>query len=183
MNIWIYRNGTQEGPYTSEQIKSMNLPADTPAWHQGLADWTTLGNINLDMPVAVPTDNSETDAYTGHRQVEEVEATPVSTEQQQYTWNAWKNSTAQSAPQQMKKDEPQPPCPPSYLGWAIAITLCCCTPLGIVAIIYAAKVRERYQRGNYAGARKASDIAQWCIIISIALGMFGSMLVSSLISV
>lgn len=183
MNIWIYRNGAQEGPYTSEQIKAMNLSPDTPAWHQGLSDWTTLGHINLDIPMAVPADHN---AESAEHKVEEVEATPVSAAQQQYTWNAWKNQTAQGAPQQPRqpqKEESQAPCPPSYLGWAIAVTLCCCTPLGVVAIIYAAKVKERYQRGNLAGAQKASDIAQWCIIISIALGMLGSMMVSSLMGV
>jgi len=52
---------------------------------------------------------------------------------------------------------------PSYLGWAIAVTLLCSWIFGIVAIIYAVKVGDRLRTGDYYGAREASQKAKnWC---------------------
>lgn len=64
-----------------------------------------------------------------------------------------------------------PPCPPTYLVWAIIVTVCCCTPLGIVAIIYAANIKNAYYRGDYAKAQRNSNRAQAWIIAAIVLGL------------
>ena len=55
---------------------------------------------------------------------------------------------------------------PNYLVQAILVTLCCgCWPLGIVAIVQAAKVNGLIAQGDYEGARRASESAKmWCII-------------------
>lgn len=51
MNIWIIRNGEKEGPLTDyeirEKIESGELNASTPAWHETLDAWITLGDIQL----------------------------------------------------------------------------------------------------------------------------------------
>lgn len=39
MQIWIYINGMQQGPYTVEQLKVMGIGRDTPVWYEGLPDW------------------------------------------------------------------------------------------------------------------------------------------------
>ena len=44
--------------------------------------------------------------------------------------------------------------------WAILSTLFCCLPLGIVSIIYAAKVNKLYRTGDYQGAQDAADKAK-----------------------
>ena len=55
--------------------------------------------------------------------------------------------------------------PQNYLVWAILSTICCCLPLGIVAIVYAAQVDSKFAAGDYAGAQQSSDNAkQWCWI-------------------
>ncbi len=64
-----------------------------------------------------------------------------------------------------------PPCPPTYLVWAIIATVCCCTPLGIVAIIYAANIKNAYYRGDYMMAQRNSSRAQAWIIAAIVLGI------------
>src|SRR5262245_11816299 len=52
---------------------------------------------------------------------------------------------------------------PNYLTQAILVTLCCCWPLGIVAIVQAAKVNGFVGSGDYESARRASDSAKmWC---------------------
>lgn len=60
--------------------------------------------------------------------------------------------------------------PPSYLAWAIAATLLCCLPAGIVSIVYAAQVNSKYLAGDYAGALAASRLAKGWAIASTAVG-------------
>lgn len=58
--------------------------------------------------------------------------------------------------------------PSNYLLWAILSTLFCCLPLGIVSIIKSTSVNSKWQAGDYAGARKASEQAKkWAIISAI----------------
>jgi hypothetical protein len=54
---------------------------------------------------------------------------------------------------------------PNYLVQAILVTLCCCLPFGIVAIVYAAQVNSKLDTGDVAGATAASNNAKlWCWI-------------------
>jgi predicted RNA-binding Zn-ribbon protein involved in translation (DUF1610 family) len=60
--------------------------------------------------------------------------------------------------------------PPNYLAQAILVTLFCCLPFGIVAIVYAAQVNGRAQAGDMRGAMSASESAKmWCWV-SFGLG-------------
>jgi uncharacterized membrane protein YvbJ len=60
---------------------------------------------------------------------------------------------------------------PNHLALAILVTLCCCIPSGIVAIIYAAQVNPRVIEGNYTAALDASKKAAiWCWV-SFAVGL------------
>lgn len=61
--------------------------------------------------------------------------------------------------------------PPTYLGWSIAAIICCCLITGVIAVIYAARVTPCYDRGDYEGARKASERAELWLIISITAGI------------
>jgi hypothetical protein len=66
--------------------------------------------------------------------------------------------------------------PPNYLVQSILVTLCCCLPLGVVAIIFAAQVNSKLAAGDYAGAAESSKKAKmWCWIA------FGCGLVATLI--
>lgn len=54
---------------------------------------------------------------------------------------------------------------PNYLWQSIAITVCCCLPFGIVAIVYAAQVKSKVSIGDIPGAQEASNKAKmWCWI-------------------
>lgn len=48
------------------------------------------------------------------------------------------------------------PCPPTHWRAALASTLLLCPPFGVVALIYAAQVRQAYRRGDYPIAARAS---------------------------
>ena len=65
--------------------------------------------------------------------------------------------------------------------WAILTTLFCCLPLGIVSIIYAAKVDGLVAMGNLAAAQEAADKAKswamwaagaWLVLIILYVVFF-----------
>lgn len=39
MQIWIYLNDIQQGPYSLEQLRAMGIDPATPVWYEGLAQW------------------------------------------------------------------------------------------------------------------------------------------------
>lgn len=54
----------------------------------------------------------------------------------------------------------KPEQPKTYLTEAILATICCCWPLGIPAIVHAARVEGKYNRGDYEGAEESSRQAK-----------------------
>jgi hypothetical protein len=54
---------------------------------------------------------------------------------------------------------------PNYLAQAILVTILCCLPFGIPAIVFSAQVNGKLAAGDYAGAVEASKRAKmWCWI-------------------
>ncbi|MBR5639701.1 MAG: CD225/dispanin family protein [Muribaculaceae bacterium] len=64
-----------------------------------------------------------------------------------------------------------PECPPTNLVWAIIATICCCMPLGILAIIFASLTKKNYKQGDYRKAEKYSEYSAWSIIFAIMIGL------------
>lgn len=60
---------------------------------------------------------------------------------------------------------------PNYLWQSIVVTLCCCLPLGIVSIIFAAQVNSKLAQGDIAGARDASQKAKMFALIGFGVGI------------
>lgn len=113
--IYVLVNGQQQGPYTLEQVKAMNIAPDTQVWAQGMETWMA------------------------------AEAAPV---------------TAQLFGQAAPVSEPPAACPNNNLVWAIVTMLCCCQPLGVVALVNALQVGSKYAAGDYEGAVKCADNAK-----------------------
>ena len=75
----------------------------------------------------------------------------------------------------------EPPKIQNYLVPSILITLCCCVPAGIVAIIYAAQVNSKLAAGDIAGAQNSARLAKiwtWVgfgcgIVLGILYAIFG----------
>ncbi len=61
--------------------------------------------------------------------------------------------------------------PQNYLVSAIFVTLLCCLPLGIVSIVYASQVDSKFNAGDYAGARQASDSARTWYHAALIIGL------------
>lgn len=65
---------------------------------------------------------------------------------------------------------------PNYLAPAILSTICCCLPVGIIAIIFAAQVDSKLTAGDRAGALEASNKAKLFTWMAVILGLLGSVL-------
>jgi len=66
---------------------------------------------------------------------------------------------------------PPPEAVPNYLVHSILVTLCCCLPFGIVALIYASQVNNKLAAGDIAGAQNASRRARTWVIVAFILGI------------
>jgi len=59
---------------------------------------------------------------------------------------------------------------PNYLVQSILVTFCCCVPLGIPAIVFAAQVNAKLQAGDVAGAIESSNKAKMWSWIAFGSG-------------
>ena len=147
---WYYsKNGTQLGPVSEGEIiaklASGEVSAADLVWKEGMADWRPAASVAelASLRVIPPVVNS-----------------PVVN-------SPYAPPTFPSAPM------PGGANIPNYLWQSIVVTIFCCWPLGIPAIVYAAKVNGLRARGDIAGAMAASSSAKtWCIVAAgIWLGL------------
>jgi hypothetical protein len=70
-----------------------------------------------------------------------------------------------------------PPAPQvnNYLVQAVLSAFCCCLPLGVVAIIYAAQVNSKLAAGDIAAAQAASKNAKMWSLIALGAGALVSL--------
>ena len=174
MNYWINHKGVQSGPVDLDGMKQMGLTDEAYVWREGLTDWVKItqlpelqgvygmaGAPTTQQPVAQPEVPRQSETVTG----------------QPYQQPAQPYQQPQYAGTQPAASEP---CPPTNLVWAIITTVLCCLPAGIVAIIYAMKVTNKYREGDIEGAKRASEVGAWWCIVSIILGILSMPLVSLL---
>ena len=57
-----------------------------------------------------------------------------------------------------------------YLVWSILVTIFCLWPLGIPAIVYAAKINKLVMMGDFFGAQDAAKKAKLFTILSACIG-------------
>jgi hypothetical protein len=62
---------------------------------------------------------------------------------------------------------------PNYLVLSIILTICCCSPFGLVGIIFAAQVNSKLRAGDVAGAQHASKIAKIFCILGVVFLILG----------
>ena len=142
---WYYsKNNTQLGPVTGDELRAKLssgevFPTDL-IWKEGMADWLPASRVPEFASGAV--------------------SSPALPPVVPVTGNA--GASPYSTP-----FYPSPPMIgvpiPNYLWQSIVVTLFCCLPFGIVAIVYAAKVDGLRAAGDVAGASSASASAKtWC---------------------
>lgn len=161
MKQYYYANGDQQlGPFTLQELQSKNLSKDTYVWYEGLSDWTRAGDL--------PELNSL------------FEAAATATPPPGNTGTAKPGGFGQpvggyNQPTQGGYNQPyNPPSgnkPKTWLVEAILVTVLCCLPGGIVAIVYASQVDTKWAQGDTLGAQKSSDNAKLWTMISLGVSL------------
>jgi hypothetical protein len=162
---WYYsKNGTQLGPVEESELRaklgSGEISAADLVWKDGMPDWLAASrvaelNVAVSPPTAAPLGGMTQSPYSPPQSL------PVQTFPQTQIY--------------------QGPNIPTNLWQSIVVTLMCCLPFGIVAIVYAAKVDGLKARGDIAGAMSAAASSRtWCnvsvlvwvgfLILSLAMG-------------
>jgi hypothetical protein len=72
---------------------------------------------------------------------------------------------------------------PNYLVQSILVTLLCCLPFGIPAIVYSAQVNGKIQSGDIQGAIDSSNKAKMWGWISFGLGLVGGVIYGILVAI
>ena len=136
MKYYVANNGKPDGPYSVDELKSLDITPGTLVWNKDLKTWTPAGEV------------PELNAYLlGGAQ------NPPSLPNGGYTNNYTTNGNS----------HPEIPiCPKTWLVESILVTLFCCLPFGIVGIIKASQVDSAFRAGDFIGAQQNSkDAGKW----------------------
>lgn len=140
--MFYFAEGSERrGPFTFEQLKSYNITPETLVWYNGLTDWTPAAQAHL--TAALFSDDS----------------TRVSQPPHVYEQNSYVEQ------QYTEYDRPA-----NMLVWAILVTVLCCWPFGIPAIVCAARVNALWAQGKYQEAIDSAKRARTWTIVSAAVG-------------
>jgi hypothetical protein len=148
--LWYYsKNAAQLGPVSLDELRaklaSGEVLSTDMVWREGMPDWRPASAMfELAVPIA-------------SQQAPPVAAEVVNPPSQQ-------PFAAQNASAEMLIS--------NYLWQSIVVTIFCCWPVGIPAIVYAAKVDELKARGDIDGAMEASASAKrWCWVSVASWGV------------
>lgn len=166
---WYYsKNSTQLGPVSDAELLTKLASGEVlrtdMVWREGMPDWVAASTVpELAVPVPGVTQEAPALRQSGGNAPASPYASPVA---------------SQYAPGILI---------PNYLWQSIVVTIFCCWPCGIPAIVYAAKVDGLKMSGNINGAMEASANAKkWCFIslfswigIMVLYGIFAAFMVAS----
>ena len=141
MKYFIVENNQPAGPFEIEELVRKGIKADDLVWCEGMEQWTSASNISEIMaalnrcpgiPPVMPLNMNQPPVY--------------------------KTEQEPAAPEQVVST--MPAMPNTWLVASIIVTLFCCAPFGIAAIVYAARVETLWQTGRYEDAEKTSGKAK-----------------------
>ncbi|MEP2774874.1 MAG: GYF domain-containing protein [Luteolibacter sp.] len=156
---WYYsKNGMQLGPVAEEELlaksKSGEVAATDLIWKEGMADWTPLGQVpEFQLSASTPAAMTPPPSSMGSVPMPQPAAYQASQMPGNIPTYLWQSIVA------------------TVLGaltcWLVAM------PLGIVAIVFAAKVEGLQRSGDFAGATSASKSAKsWMLASYACLALF-----------
>ena len=187
MQYWIIKDGESKGPFTLEELQAMGISQTTKIWCKGMDNWTKAGETDIaDALFAHVVDEREERSAESAEAPEQPRMTPPPYNPALYSQPPY---TPQQPPMPGYRPQPSPQqiyndgyrrgledgkkldadtdtskCPPSNMVWAVLATVFCCMPAGIVSIVYASRVSGLYHKGDFVGAKRASDrAAYWAL--------------------
>lgn len=140
--------GRQRGPIDESELLQAGITPQSSVWRPGMAAWTNACDV------------AELNYLFVQRMPPMPPVPPVPPVPPRPAYQA----PAATPPSSEKA-------PSSYLPWAIASTVLCCVPLGIVAIYFASKVDSLWRDGDRAGALSNAEKAKMWTIISAVAGI------------
>lgn len=166
---WYYsNNGQQAGPVSQDQLAELYRngtvkPFDL-VWNESMTEWTPIGSVG---------------EFAAYAPAPPMAAAPAPSEAPP-TLSAAPPLSAAPAPSYASYGAGGNPEPPTYLWQAIVVTVLCCLPFGIPAIVFSTKVKPAYLAGDYAASLEASKKAKmWCIV-ALIVGLITNILVFTL---
>lgn len=171
---WIIENGKPIGPFSIDDLKvRRDFTAALPVWCAEFTDWTTAGEVPELACLIVEDEATITDEETSKEENKTPEAkfenffgmhrTAEPQPQGQQPW------IITAIPEEINGTKR----PKNYMVWNIVMLFCCCLPAAVVGLIFSSQVNRKWMQGDVDGAVKASEYAQWCIILSFVLGLIG----------
>ena len=152
MKYYIVENNQPAGPFEVEELVAKGVKATDLVWCEGMSQWTPASEVaevmaqingaSAAVPPVVPCQP------------------PVFVQPQE------------SAPRYCAQaQEPAPAMPNTWLAVSIVVTLLCCVPFGLVAVIKAARVETLWRNGQYEEAEETSASAKKWTIITFVCGL------------
>lgn len=197
MLFFIANDNRQVGPLNVSELADYGLTPDTKVWHEGMDEWlpasqvpelaAVLGIDSGDYAPAMKTEPKISPyAPPGYEPTEaelaeeqgagsDESLTPPSLPEQAYMppqsrppiGQPMQNET-QQIPQQSNGNSE---CPSSWLVPCLLATLLLCNVVGIVGVIFAARVKPYFECGDYDNALKASNNARNWLFIALGVGI------------
>lgn len=145
MDYFIVRNGQQAGPFPVDRLAAEGVTPSTQIWCQGMANWAPASSVPEVANALEMASYQQPPQYQNPPQYQ----TPGYQPQQPY--------------QPFGPQTSSTPMPKTYMTEAILVTLFCCLPFGIAAIVNASNVSSAYTMGNVALAEeKSKNAKKWC---------------------
>ena len=187
---WVNIDGIQSGPISRDELANIDFnPEVTYVWHEELDDWQRIDRLGEFADIVAAKQKAAAESAERSENSESSENSEQSEESEQSESSVTPPPMPQppvAQPPMPQPPMPQPPMPqppmpqppvapeaeaPTNLVWAVIATVVCCQITGVIAIVYGAMTSSANSAGNYAKARRYSDIAQIWVMVSIVLGL------------
>jgi hypothetical protein len=146
MKQYYFSDGQERfGPFSLEELRNQSISKDTLIWYEELDDWTKAGDLAELAPLfELPTMSPPVNGPN-------IPSVPLS------------DPDVLDSSTEVK--------PKTWLVESILVTVLCCLPFGVAAIVNAAKVDSKYAAGDYVGAKKASNEAKKWTLVGLVGGV------------
>ena len=151
MNDYFYLDSQnrQHGPISPDKFAENGVSPQTLVWCNGMKDWMPAESVPERQEFFKP-----------------FAAGPQPPQPPHY------NAPQHEAPQPNSYNSQHlPPCPDNHMVAAVLVTICCCLPFGIVAIVKANQVTTFYYQGLYDQAVIASADADKWVKLALLFGV------------
>lgn len=170
---YVDANNQSVGPFSVEDLVKRITP-ESFVWTEGMANWVkanTVAEVMGAFNAGRQPQQYQQPQYGGQQQYQQ----PNCQQQPQYggpPQQQYQQQLNYQQPQYQQYGNPMSNAKPNnYLVWSILSIILCCWPVGVAAVVYAAKVDSLWGQGRYDESRAASEKAKNLTIISAICGV------------